>query len=255
MANCATEQLNTDTLNRSESNVSLQSNTTVTSRRSSITTLYSMKSNRRRQGIFVRLGMGIHTMVRRFTRANKSLSEMDIQILTTITNFTRDDIFQCLCPQADAERFARHIFRAFDLDRSGTVDFREFLIGLSITSTTSAPETKLEWIFQVFDIDGNGLLTREECLEVIDTIVRFTYCQQINGEEINMDELVRSAKRSMMRIFDNISNNRRDSLTMLQFVEGCQKDTFISELFATNYSSNRDTSNLGNTHTISKIDE
>ena len=118
-------------------------------------------------------------------------------------------MYRSLCPKVDAECFARHIFRAFDLDRSNTVDFREFLVGLSITSTTSSLQTKLEWLFQVFDIDGNGLLTREECSEVIDAIVRFNYCQQANGENTNVEELVTSAKRCMMRIFDNVSYNRR----------------------------------------------
>jgi len=64
-------------------------------------------------------------------------------------------MYKSLYPKGDAERFARHVFRAFDLDRSNTVDFHEFLVGLSMTATTSSIQTKLEWTFHVFDIDGN----------------------------------------------------------------------------------------------------
>jgi Ca2+-binding EF-hand superfamily protein len=164
-------------------------------------------------------------------------------------------MYTSLCPNGDAQRFASHIFRAFDLDKSNTVDFREFLIGLSMTSTTSSPQLKLEWIFQVFDIDGNGLLTRSECLEVIDTIVRFNYSQQNDKDHLNLEYLLHSAKRSMMKIFDNVSDSQDNSLTIMQFIEGCEKDEFIAQLLAS-------PSGVGNSpltsetmHQISTIDE
>ena len=140
--------------------------------------------------------------------------------------------YTSLCPTGDTERFASHIFRAFDLDKSNSVDFHEFLIGLSMTSTNSSPQTKLEWIFQVFDIDGNGLLTRNECLEVIDIIIRFNYSQRDAQDNLTTERLIRSAKRSMMRIFDNNGHSSCHTLTILQFVEGCLKDEFITQLLA-----------------------
>ncbi|CAF5157023.1 unnamed protein product, partial [Rotaria sp. Silwood1] len=36
----------------------------------------------------------------------------------------------------------------------------------------------------------------------------------------------------MMNIFDNISHNPTDKLTKSQFVDGCSKDPFISQLLA-----------------------
>ena len=139
-------------------------------------------------------------------------------------------MYKSLCPRSDADRFARHVFRAFDLDRSNTVDFREFLLGASMTSSTSSPELKLQWTFQVFDIDGNGLLTRRECLEVIESIVRFQYSLSSEHEHTTLEQLMNTAKGSMMRIFDNNRDVRGDKLTMTQFVQGCLKDDFISQL-------------------------
>ncbi len=163
-------------------------------------------------------------------------------------------MYTTLSPSGDAERFARHIFRAFDLDKSNTVDFREFLIGLSMTSKTSSPATKLEWLFHVFDIDGNGLLTREECLKVIDIIVRFNHSQQKDEQDLNTERLVRSAKRCMMNIFDNISDGRCNTLTMTEFVDGCLRDEFISQLLAPSSSGEND-STISHTNDISTIEE
>jgi Ca2+-binding EF-hand superfamily protein len=140
--------------------------------------------------------------------------------------------YKSLCPKADAERFARHVFRAFDSDKSNTVDFHEFLIGLSMTSTNSSVKDKLQWTFHVFDIDGNGLLTRKECQEVIESIVRFNLSLQGETSNSNLEQTILAAKQSMLSIFDNAGDTHTDQLTMSQFVEGCMKDEFISQLLA-----------------------
>ncbi len=164
-------------------------------------------------------------------------------------------MYKSLCPKADSERFARYIFRAFDLDKSNTVDFHEFLIGLSMTSTSSLPQTKLEWIFLVFDIDGNGLLTRSECTEVIDALVRFNHSQQIDGQNDDIEELIRTAKQSMMRIFNNISTSHCNTLTMTEFVEGCLKDELITQLLAPTADNTHGSTVPQNTHDIPTIAE
>lgn len=150
--------------------------------------------------------------------------------------------YKSLSPKSDAERFARHIFRAFDLDKSNTVDFHEFLIGLSMTSSASSPQTKLEWTFHLFDIDGNGLLTRRECLEVIEPIVRFNLSLQGETNNMIIDQTIIAAKKSMMKIFDNVLDNRSDKLTTTQFVQACLKDEFISQLLAPSASNTVDQS-------------
>ena len=145
-------------------------------------------------------------------------------------------MYQSLAPKGDGKRFARHIFRAFDRDKSDTIDFREFLIGLSMSSATTSPEMKLEWIFQVFDIDGNGLLTQGECLEVIDTIVRFNHSQFPAEKQSDIEDLIITAKKSILKLFDQTSADGSDTLSMTQFVEGCKHNELISKLLTPNSS-------------------
>ena len=155
-------------------------------------------------------------------------------------------MYKSLCPKGDAERFARHVFRACDLDKSNTVDFREFLIGLSMTSITSSPETKLEWLFHVFDIDGNGLLTRRECLEVMESFIRFNYSLQTSPSSLDINHILNHAKRSMMKVFDNINGKYGDKLTMPEFVQGCLNDDYLSQLFTPTKESNKLTNTTDN---------
>ncbi|XP_078692059.1 neurocalcin homolog [Branchiostoma floridae x Branchiostoma belcheri] len=61
---------------------------------------------------------------------------------------------------------ARQIFRTFDQDGNGQVDFPEFLRGMSalLRGTTAQ---RLRWAFSMYDIDNNGVLSRPELLNVL----------------------------------------------------------------------------------------
>merc|ERR1739838_762783 len=60
-----------------------------------------------------------------------------------------------------SSHLAENIFRSFDHNRDGYVSFKELMITLSVT-TEGTTQDKLEWLFKVYDFDGNGIITMDE---------------------------------------------------------------------------------------------
>ncbi|EUB56238.1 Neuronal calcium sensor 2 [Echinococcus granulosus] len=128
------------------------------------------------------------------------------------------EVYSGFFPDGNAEEFCTHVFRTFDKDNSGKIDFKEFLLAINITSG-GRPKEKLEWAYQMYDIDGNGTIERSEMVEIIRAIYSML------GADGSSAELSPEARTE--EIFDKMDENRDGVLTRDEFMNGCLSDQYL----------------------------
>ncbi|KAL1266765.1 hypothetical protein QQF64_002440 [Cirrhinus molitorella] len=133
---------------------------------------------------------------------------------------TFKSIYSQFFPQGDATTYAHFLFNAFDMDRSGSIRFEDFVIGLSVLLRGSVTE-KLRWAFNLYDINKDGYITKEEMLAIMKSIYdmmgRYTF------PSVKDD----AAFEHVEKFFQKMDRNRDGVVTIEEFIETCQKDENI----------------------------
>lgn len=75
-------------------------------------------------------------------------------------------VFKQFFPFGDPTEYCRYLFRVFDVDNSKYIDFKEFIIALSVTSRGSVDQ-KMNWSFRLYDHKRTGNITYDAMLEVV----------------------------------------------------------------------------------------
>lgn len=65
------------------------------------------------------------------------------------------DVYKKFYPEHEAEKYSAQVFRTFDLDGNGYIDFVEFLLAVNLNANGGVRD-KLGLAFDVYDINGNG---------------------------------------------------------------------------------------------------
>ena len=66
---------------------------------------------------------------------------------------------------------------------NGEISFQEFMTTLSVASRGSAEE-KLHWTFRMYDINGNGTISRSEATEMIKVTVADLACRTLQAVDV-----------------------------------------------------------------------
>ncbi|KAM6303027.1 guanylyl cyclase-activating protein 1-like [Athene noctua] len=118
----------------------------------------------------------------------------------------------------EANEYIEQMFRTFDMNKDGYIDFMEYVAALSLV-LRGKMEQKLRWYFKLYDVDGNGCIDRHELLNIIKAI------RAINGGDHET-----SAEEFTNRVFDKIDVNGDGELSLDEFVEGARKDEEFMEV-------------------------
>ena len=135
------------------------------------------------------------------------------------------DLYKMFIWRGNAEQYCEHVFRTFDTDQNGVIDFEEFLLAMYVTSSGTAEE-KLTWAFKMYDVDGNGTIDPDEMLKVVQAIYGM--------RREDATEPTSVADERARKIFLRMDENGDGQLTEEEFLRGCLEDDELSKLLAPN---------------------
>ncbi|XP_055034429.1 A-type potassium channel modulatory protein KCNIP1 isoform X3 [Paramisgurnus dabryanus] len=137
-----------------------------------------------------------------------------------VSEETFKQIYSQFFPHGDSSTYAHYLFNSFDSTHNGSIKFEDFVTALSILLRGSTIE-KLQWTFNLYDINGDGYINKEEMTDIVkaiyDMMGRFTY------PALKTD----TTKQHVDAFFQKMDKNRDGVVTLDEFILSCQEDANI----------------------------
>ncbi|KAJ0184132.1 hypothetical protein K1T71_000555 [Dendrolimus kikuchii] len=127
------------------------------------------------------------------------------------------NIFSQFFPLGDASSYAHFVFKTIKHKQSGKINFEEFLDILSRVARGSIQE-KLSWVFALYDVDGDGRISRAEMLSVVRAIY------ELMGRAAAPPVHAAAPEDHVDRIFHLIDTNADGVVTPDELARWCSRD-------------------------------
>ncbi|XP_049516740.1 frequenin-1-like isoform X2 [Dermacentor silvarum] len=126
-------------------------------------------------------------------------------------------------PCGDPTKFVDYIFNVFDEDKNGVITFKEFIRAISITTKGNIDE-KLNWAFNLYDLDNDGFVTRSEMLDIVTAIyVLHGKAGPADSEAAGAD----NPRKRVDQLFAKLDTDADARISREEFCEGFKTDPWI----------------------------
>ena len=132
------------------------------------------------------------------------------------------EIMSSALPKEDASKMEKHVFRIYDTNNDGYVDFVEFMVVFFILSD-GAPEDVLTKIFRLFDVNSDGKITKKELTRLVKDMYGL-----LKRDDPNVNAVDLIAKSA----FAEMDKNEDGKVTTEEFIAACLGEKDFSRMLA-----------------------
>merc|ERR1712012_1168581 len=125
-------------------------------------------------------------------------------------------------PKKDAGKMEKHVFRVYDTNNDGFIDFVEFMVIFYIMSDGS-PEEVLDKIFRVFDLNSDGSITNKEMQRLV---------KDMYGLLKTEDHSIAAKDMIAKSAFAEMDKNEDGKVTLDEFKTACLGREEFSKMLA-----------------------
>ena len=125
-------------------------------------------------------------------------------------------------PNVDPAKLEKHVFRVYDTNNDGVIDFIEFMVVYHVMSD-GTPEEVLQKIFKVFDLNLDGTINKKEMGRLVKDM--YALIRHDDPEAASMEAIASSAFTEMDQDVDG-------KITVEEFTRACLEREQISKMLA-----------------------
>jgi Ca2+-binding EF-hand superfamily protein len=126
-------------------------------------------------------------------------------------------------PDQDIGKLEKHIFRMFDANNNGKIDFREFMVVLTVISK-GTPQENLEQIFRIFDANNDGTVSKKELYRIVKDLYSILV-KEDNPTQATDKFLAEAA-------FKEMDTDGDSKVTKEEFIRACIANEKITSMLA-----------------------
>lgn len=129
-------------------------------------------------------------------------------------------VFKQFFPFGDPVDYCHYLFKVFDIDQTNYIDFKEFIIALSITSRGSLDQ-KINWSFKLYDQNKTGKINYDDILLIITSVYKLI------GSMVALPPDERTPELRTEKFFKLLGKTNKDTIDLNEFKQLVKLDPSI----------------------------
>lgn len=114
--------------------------------------------------------------------------------------------------------YSHYIFSLMDASGSGVITFEDFVLTLALL-LRGTEEDKLRWVFQLYDLNGDGWISREEMEDITHSV--FDLLDKTRDDTEDLDRMV--VKQRVGLVWQAMDKENDGLISQESFVSFCQQ--------------------------------